>query len=290
MAFISGNITTTNGVVAFQTDSSATGSTQSGAVCINLTGTFSGTVTFQASPDGVNWFGVAAYPVLTAGIPGAPVLTATAVGTFVIPVYGYQSIRAIATTYTSGTIAVAIDGAYSGPLGNISVNTEGLKPSYAATTAVFSPGTAATTTIAQIVGSATKTIRVTRVVLSASIATTAENYGVTLTKRSTAASGGVAVAATVCPLDSNNAAGTAVVNSYTTTPTAGTSVGIVAGGNYFANVPPAQCGAPLIFDFGGRPSQCPVLRGVAQSLDVTLSLATPGHAGSWQVTFEWTEE
>lgn len=75
------------------------------SVALQLAGTFTGTVTFQASNDGSVWTSVMAWP--TAG-GTAPVTTATAVGQWLIPAAG-RFIRAQITTGGSGQpLAIAV--------------------------------------------------------------------------------------------------------------------------------------------------------------------------------------
>jgi hypothetical protein len=75
------------------------------SVAMQLAGTFTGTVTFQASNDGTTWASVTAWP--TAG-GTAPVSTATAVGQWLIPAAG-RFIRAQLTTAGSGfPLAIAV--------------------------------------------------------------------------------------------------------------------------------------------------------------------------------------
>jgi hypothetical protein len=138
-----------------------------------------------------------------------------------------------------------------------------------------------------ITGSATKTVRVTRISFSGT-ATAAEDVDVTVIKRSTADTGGTGTAQTIAPHDSANAAATAVVTLYTAAPTPGTSVGTVRAAKLFASV----TGTPAVYtpippwDFGFGPKQGIVLRGVAQQVAINLSAA----AGSFDADIEWTEE
>ena len=73
-----------------------------GAVLLALTGTFVGTVTWEASFDGATWFGVLATNKTTA----AAALTATAPGLFLIPMQGIGHIRARVSAWTSGKLTV----------------------------------------------------------------------------------------------------------------------------------------------------------------------------------------
>lgn len=71
------------------------------SIILQLTGTWSGTVTFQVSNDGSIWTAVAAWPV---GGAAAPVTTATANGQWIIPTAG-RFFRAQVTAVTSGLFA-----------------------------------------------------------------------------------------------------------------------------------------------------------------------------------------
>ncbi len=77
------------------------------ALFLQLTGTWSGTVSFQSSNDGVTWVSSAA--MLPAG--GAYVSSATANGQWIVPVTG-KFMRARATAYASGSIAASVVGSY----------------------------------------------------------------------------------------------------------------------------------------------------------------------------------
>jgi hypothetical protein len=71
------------------------------SICIQITGTFVGTVTFQASNDNTNWFGLVGK--LSSDGSGTLGATATATGIFIASLVGYQYVRARLTAYTSGT-------------------------------------------------------------------------------------------------------------------------------------------------------------------------------------------
>jgi predicted secreted protein len=68
-----------------------------------ISGTFVGTVTFEATTDGQNWVTVS---VLPPGGPGTAVTTATAAGLWRLQVAGFLKARARCSAYTSGTIVV----------------------------------------------------------------------------------------------------------------------------------------------------------------------------------------
>lgn len=262
-----------------------------GAVGINVIGTFVATLQFEATTDGANWFSVAAYPVLASGIYGAPVISSTAKGNWVVPVWGFNQVRVRASAYTSGAATVLMDVASSTAVGQIYANTEGCKPTYTACVSGMAV-VASATQIACLVGSATKTIRLTRVRASGTIATAAAYGTVSLVTRSAASSGGSPTAVTPVPVDSNDAAATATFNgTYTSNPSQGTAVGIIATDRYSGILTGTVTVLPgtVVWDFGNRPSRCPVLRGTSQELGLLLS-GFGANTSTWDVSFEWTEE
>lgn len=95
------NVDTTllNSVSATGAGESLNTQDQSVAV-IQITGTFTGTVTFQATLDGENWVSVLAVRLSN----GAKASTATAAGIYVIPAVGLEGVRPNVTAYTSGNI------------------------------------------------------------------------------------------------------------------------------------------------------------------------------------------
>jgi hypothetical protein len=138
-------------------------------------------------------------------------------------------------------------------------------------------------------GSATKTVRLTRLEISG-VATTAAYFDIKLDKRSTADTGGTkATAATIAPHDSNNAAATGTVDAYTAAPTQGTSVGVIRSAKLTLPITTTVSNTEkVVWDFGIRPAQAPVLRGTTQQLALILSGAPSG--GSIDINCEWTEE
>lgn len=156
--------------------------------------------------------------------------------------------------------------------------------SYSAAVIGISAGSV-TTDVITITGSASKTVRVRRIVL-AGIQTLASHRDIVLIRRSSANSGGTSTTSSAVSLDTNNPVGTAVVRSYTANAAAlGTAVGNVSirkilvtalGGSF------DQC----IFDF---PRDGLVLRGVNDSAAINLNtVASAGLLLSGCI--EWTEE
>jgi hypothetical protein len=74
---------------------------------VDLRGTFSATVTFQGTINGIDWFTIAVLPA-GGSVNVASVTTATAAGAWAGSATGFLRVRAIATAYTSGTANVVI--------------------------------------------------------------------------------------------------------------------------------------------------------------------------------------
>ena len=169
-------------------------------------------------------------------------------------------------------------------------NNLSLKTSYSACTATKFIAVAGTTVFAQIYGSASKTIRVHRIIVGGSIATAAINADLIINKRTAVGSGGTATTLTQVAKDSQNAAGTAtVVKVFTAAPTAGTGGGVIATQTMYMGITPA-IGQNVIFDWSQESmNEAPVLRGTGEGLELSFG-TTAGNAATLCVAFEWSEE
>jgi hypothetical protein len=172
----------------------------------------------------------------------------------------------------------------------------GGRPTYSAGYTAQSVGTAATTDLFYISGSAAATVRVLQCVINATIATAGQEFDLTFQKESTLPTGGTkATAATIVPWDSLDAAAGATTAFYTATPTAGTLVGVMLVTKFSAFIATATTvqppTIPYVFNFGsGLPgAKAITLRGAVQDLATTINAATPGNASSWDVSWIWTE-
>jgi hypothetical protein len=165
--------------------------------------------------------------------------------------------------------------------------TAGSKATYVASGTVV-PVTGATDLVT-IIGSATKLVKLVRVIFSGTITTAAINGSVSIVKRSTADTAGTSTAPTIIALDSNNAAATAVLAAYTANPTLGTAVGTIWQAKYLYVI--AASGNPnvLTIDFS-QLGQSATLRGVAQQLALNLNAVAFATAGSVDYSFVFTEE
>ena len=144
------------------------------------------------------------------------------------------------------------------------------------------------TDIFTITGSGTQTVKVKKIRVTVTRSSSTTN-NVLLIKRSTANSGGTSSAAIAVSHDSNNAAATATVLSYTANPTLGTAVGTMRVQKQFANVLATGSSDVINWEFGQDTSQGITLRGTSQVLAVNLNgtiITTP----SYDIYIEWTEE
>lgn len=155
------------------------------------------------------------------------------------------------------------------------------------------------TTYWQLCGTATATVRVTRVSI-AGRQTTAAHADFQILKTSTAATGGTIASAAPfssaaivgVPYDTGFAAGTAKVTAWTANPTVGTSLGAIWSGQVFlGNLTTAAANPGINVDFGNRPTSTIVLRGTAQCVAIDSSVGTgPGSGNLMDLGIEWTEE
>lgn len=188
---------------------------------------------------------------------------------------------------TSGDVLVL------NPDGSVNVSAiDGHKATYRAAYSGLAAVTACTDLLT-IAGSSTKTIRVTRVELSGTIATAAMYLDVLGIVRSAADTGGTKVtAAALVPFDANDAAASASVAAYSANPTVGTAVGTIRADKTLLQLTgtPAQPDR-LVWDFGNRPgAKAVVLRGATQQFAVNLNGVTISNATLIDAAIEWTEE
>ena len=195
------------------------------------------------------------------------------------------------------TIAMAAAFSTTGGYGNAVINssgasysdTEGLKPTYSYQSAALTP-VATATDVVTLTGSASKTIRVTKVCVSG-VATTAAVYDVFLIKRTTADTGGTSTTPTPAQHDSNDSAASGTINLYTANPTLGT--GVAVGGAHLVLTDadtPVQHNTPTCWNFGDNADEKIALRGVAQQLAINHGGAAVPTGASMLYTVEWVSE
>lgn len=165
----------------------------------------------------------------------------------------------------------------------------------AATAALLTTATTLGIPFFIIQGSASKIVKLQRIIISGISLTAVAYININLAKYSTAPTGGTATVLAKVPLDSSYPAATAnLVQVYTAVPTAGTKVGDISVRRNMGQATTATAaGVPeeIIFDLrsSGAESAAPVLRGIAEGFGVYWQTA-PASAPSLQLTVEWTEE
>ncbi len=196
---------------------------------------------------------------------------------------------ATGTAQTFSTVTNSLDGSLA-----IQHNIEGVKASYIAVSQNLVPVAAGATDYFVLGGSATKTIRVTRIMIQGTA--TAVCVPVFVFRRASLDTGGTQAATTALPvargLDGTEAAATAVPNAFVTVnPTIVDAAPhqMAAGWLGLAATTVGVVSAPLIFDFGVRNAKAIVLRGATAQLCINLN-TTAITAGLLATTIEWTEE
>ena len=145
-----------------------------------------------------------------------------------------------------------------------------------------------------LTGSDTKVVKITHVELNGTEATAPQFIDVLGIVRSTANLTGTDTQPAAVPLDSADAAATAVVRAYTANPgTLGTTVGTIEAESVYLpladtpTIPPYR----LSWDFGSRPgAKAVVLHGAAEVFALNLAAVAIPNATSISVSIEWTEE
>lgn len=149
-----------------------------------------------------------------------------------------------------------------------------------------------------IYGSSTRIIRVQRILIFATLATTAAYLEVDIINRFNRDLAFTTVpnlALTQVPTDSNNPPGSACLCAMwgaASAPTVGTGGGTIASKNQFAPVTGTPVRAPAVYDFDWRrqdEAQAPRLHGVTQGLEAAFG-AAPATAPSVTCSVWWTEE
>lgn len=168
------------------------------------------------------------------------------------------------------------------------INSEGQKATYRIG-ASFAPIASATAPSFSITGSASKTIRITRIRLSATAATGGA-ADISLFRFS-ALSGGTSASQTAGKLDTTDAAATAVVNTWSVAATTATKAGGTLCAERYEIVTAAVTVLPQVveWDFGEVPGgRSLVLRGTSDFVGILFSAI--GTTPASDIWVEWTEE
>ena len=159
---------------------------------------------------------------------------------------------------------------------------------YSANIRNFTPA-ATPTDVISITGAANRTIKVLKVVLSATQTTAGINEWL-LIKRSTANTGGTPTTATAVPFDSQNPTATATVVNYTANPTTGTAVGTVDAQKAPAQAATGTTPALLEFNLSHLDGSPVVLRGAGDVLALNFNGAAVPAGFAMDCTIYWVEQ
>lgn len=193
------------------------------------------------------------------------------------------------TTLPTMTTNLAVNNLQQDINGRL-ITTNSGKNTYRASSAVGFSIAATGTDFFTITGSATRTVQVTEVGMRCTQTTAADN-DVLFVKRSTANTGGTSTTRTAVPMDSANAAATAVVRTYTANPTTGTLVGALMTERVLFSTPNGGASSQMnlsSWKFGREDEQAIFLRGTSEvfALSFNSQTATGNVCNLW---IEWTE-
>jgi hypothetical protein len=178
--------------------------------------------------------------------------------------------------------------------GSAYVNTTGRSQTYRMAVKSFTPVASASAPTFSIQGSASKTVRILRLVVTTSCLTgvaTPFKSDLVLQKYSALTGGTVGSTPTGSLMDSGNAAQTAVCLQYSAVPTTATAIGGLHAAELIQMITPTASLNGITrneFDFGDKNGQGLVLRGTAQYLGITINpLGTTPLMSLW---IEWVED
>ncbi len=240
------------------------------ATAANLNATVSGTVTANLGTGGTS-----------ATSLGKAEDAAAASGDTVVAVAGIRNDVLTSNVSASGDYVVPTLDIY----GNLVVKDQQRHKATYRTAFVVAPAASATD-VFQLIGSATKTVEITQIIISGT-QTTGGLVDVYIKKRSTANSGGTSSASTNVPMISTDAVATAVGAIYTANPTTGTTVGDVAIVTAAVGATTSTDDNIAIIDFGTR-GKALALVGVAQAMAISLNGVTLT-GGSLKIMIEFLE-
>lgn len=184
---------------------------------------------------------------------------------------------------TGGTVGLVANAANNVYVGN--VNTQSGKTSYRMSAA----GTIdAAGILVQLQGSATRTIRITKIRISGALTTGAVGR-IMVMRRSAAATGGTPGSVPPQPLDTGNAAATLVATQYLTVPTGGTLVGRLEN-DYVLWGAMTALGNLVEWTYGTANAQPILIRGTSEYITIETSTFASYAGAVYSVTVEFTEE
>jgi hypothetical protein len=248
---------------------------------------------FEASTDGgTTYFTVDATQADGTGVNTQIVLPANGgPRNWNIPCPGYTHVRVrmttTATTFTTTPTVLIKQGGFLYDPSPTIAPIDGQKATYSV--AITGMAANLNTDIFQLVGSATRTVRITRVEVGVTGGGTITSAGtaISLIKRTTLTTGGTAATTLAGKYDTADPATTCTSSGYTAAPTIG-AYGAHAG---YARWQMAAASAWWEWNFGTR-AKAPVLRSATESFVINNSAVAAGTSPTltWSIFIEYTEE
>jgi hypothetical protein len=275
-------------------------------ITVQVTGTWSGTITFQASQDeGATWFAVPVFPYPGSNVKPSvplPVTTTTANGNWIFDAGGATTFRAVMSTFTSGSATVVLEKQQAEEYVGIdavppSQNSQNV--SYAAMNAETVPTAAQALQAVEADGTNRLYLRHLKVCLSPTAAQTTAGLRTLVLYKTTAASSGGSTS-TPNPLDAADGAFGGVVRTgaLTTTPAIGATtvttslahgivgIGAAVGTNLVTNI----CWEQYFGDQQGQMKPPTVAKAVANGLAIGDLTGGAGGTGSYNIEMDVTAE
>lgn len=222
--------------------------------------------------------------LMIAALVAVPVVAQTYLGSIT-----GEDKRSPATAANPLSITPAIGGAVTSFSNPVPVAlTDSSKATYAASIDYFTPY-ATPTDVMTIGGSASKTVKIHKIIMSGTQTTAGINKWY-LIKRSTADTSGTSSAATIVPLDSTSAAATGTVKKWTAAPTIAGTVGTVRTLSVLAPAPASVSPADLVLFDDMHTGQPIVLRGTAEEVALNFNGTAVPSGLSISLTAYTTEE
>ena len=206
------------------------------------------------------------------------------------PANGIAHLNVYQTTVPALTAGQSV-ASQSDTTGALWVNKDSRRATFRATAVGITPVAASSFPIMTLIGSSTKTVRVTHINIQVTSTTGLAAPSLVTVQRLSSLTGGTAVGHTAVLMDTGNAAASAVMDTYTTVPTASTVVANIASGwiQYMTAALTYNSVGNLDFYFGDDGGQQFILRGTSQWL--SLLVATIGASAPLMcITVEWIED
>jgi len=301
------NVAVISGTTALKTDMSsvagtATSTAASGVQLVGIEGragtsfeTTAGVLDYNLKNINNSAVSTAATGVQKVGITGnAGATLDSTIGAATAPTNALTTATVYQTTVPALTAGQAV-ATQSDTTGSLYVNTEGRKQTYSMSVRTFTPVASASSPLFSIQGSATKTVRITHVKITASGTTgTATPFAnsISFQKFSALTGGTTGNTPTGAKNDTNNAAQTAVCLQYSAVPTTATAIGGISRTELMqviTSTATANGLSTVEWTFGDKNGQGLVLRGTSEFYGIVVS-AVAAAAPIMSIWIEWVED